>query len=82
MHRDGILHAVQAHQGLAYGLSRKAHPHLVCSGCNQVVDAPEPDLPTGWGAGSGFRVSGADLVGFGACPLCQQADRQLAGPRR
>ncbi len=57
------------------------HPHLVCTGCDRIMD-PEvagiDDLTGRIAAATGFQINTHRLDFFGLCPQCQSAADSLA----
>jgi Fur family transcriptional regulator, stress-responsive regulator len=60
------------------------HHHLVCRSCGDTVDVPcavgyTPCLEAA--DDKGFIVDEAEVIYWGTCPVCQRAQRRLAGKR-
>jgi Fur family peroxide stress response transcriptional regulator len=51
-----------------------AHPHLICTKCNQIVDGElelEADLLKQLEAASGFQILRPQITFYGLCPNCK-----------
>jgi Fur family transcriptional regulator, stress-responsive regulator len=86
----GVLRRIQPAQSVArFEIdSGDNHHHVVCRGCEAIVDVPcstgePPCLDTGPAQAAGFAVEEAEVLFWGQCPSCQQmtgADRGPADP--
>ncbi len=73
----GVVRRVHLDDGChGYACVKAAHAHhLICSGCNQVIEFDEcglDDLMIKIERQTGFRVEGHWLEVFGRCPRCQR----------
>lgn len=57
--------------GARYDGNTGRHDHLVCTRCRRVVDILQPQPDLSGVAGTGFTVTGYDLLVYGLCPDCQ-----------
>ncbi|MQA88142.1 MAG: transcriptional repressor [Streptosporangiales bacterium] len=58
--------------GARYDGNTGPHDHLVCTRCRRVVDIVQPRPDLSGVAGTGFAVTGYDLLVYGICPDCQE----------
>ncbi len=69
-----------------YEVRLQEHYHLICLGCNKVIEIPPSDAVKRLGAERGFEIVGVKLEIFGYCEECQEKrasnkrKRALAAP--
>jgi Fur family transcriptional regulator, ferric uptake regulator len=79
-----VAHMHLDHGPATFHLAGRRHRHLVCRGCQAVVEMPADlytDLATEVERRYGFVVEDEHFALSGRCPACRGAAAQAAGPR-
>lgn len=74
---EGQLLEVETPKAHRFDLRCDLHPHMVCTGCGHVCDAPVEymeSLDAQVASKSGFVITGHQTVFRGLCPQCAAAD--------
>ena len=73
--RKGLIVKVNPlHEAARYDGDTSRHAHLICRGCNLIIDLdwqPTPTAPLTPQDLQGFRVESSSLTLWGLCPRCQ-----------
>jgi len=77
---DGLIRSIQLTDKKRYECAGKAHhDHMVCNGCGRIEEfahATIEELQHAMARERGFEMTGHQLVIFGRCAQCRQADSQ------
>lgn len=79
---EGKILSIKAPGVEHFDLRKDAHPHLVCTRCGAVVDAPvateDPQLDASVAAATGWRVLDHAVIFRGVCPSCAAREAQAS----
>jgi Fe2+ or Zn2+ uptake regulation protein len=74
LEQSGVIDRIELGDGKArYEPHQEHHEHVQCTGCGRVAEVPGcilEETPAMVEAGTGFRISGHQLVFTGLCPAC------------
>lgn len=78
--QEGQVLEIDAPDANRFDLRCDMHPHMVCSQCGQVCDAPieyQASLDTEAEEKSGFKILGHQTIFRGLCPVCAQTQTPI-----